>query len=274
MQFLRVIVSIVAAVCVATMAVITVSDMNKKNAPVIECSTEETIQVPTNATDEDLLKFVKAYDPEDGDISEHIVVERSNYFLEKGLTSVVFAVCDSDNNTYKLKKQVNFTDYHSPRIKLLNDLIIPIKTSMNFKNTVSVTDKYDGDISNKIKMVSPSYNSLVSGEYNINIKVSNSFGDDCDINVKAIVTDEDYSLATIKLSDYIIYIKTGDTPDFVSYITGVTNHGESSYRTNNITVDSSEFNSKEAGVYNIFYSINAGSQTVTKTRLVVVVEGD
>ena len=132
MHFLRICVSVLAALSVIIMAIFTITDLSRKNQPVINCDSREILEVPTNISDKDLLKYVTASDEEDGDLSDHVIVERQNFFLEKGLTTVNFAVCDSDNNTVKLKKKIRFSDYVSPQIKLLDDLLISTSESIDF----------------------------------------------------------------------------------------------------------------------------------------------
>ena len=273
MHFLRICVSVLAALSVIIVAIFTITDLSRKNQPVIKCDSGEILEVPTKISDQELLEYVTAFDEEDGDLTENIIVERQNYFLEKGLTTVNFAVCDSDNNTVKLKKKIKFSDYNSPQIKLLNDLLISTSETIDFKNVASAVDKYDGDISGKIKIISPNYNNLKPGEYDINFKVTNSFSDTCDITVKAIVTDEDYSAASIKLSDYLIYTKIGETVNFRDYIKGVVGADGQNYSVSQIVIDDSEFDPEKAGTYNVFFSIKSGSNTVTKTRMTVVVDG-
>lgn len=273
MHFLRICVSVLAALSVIVVAIFTITDLSRKNQPVIKCDSGEILEVPTKISDQELLEYVTAFDEEDGDLTENIIVERQNYFLEKGLTTVNFAVCDSDNNTVKLKKKIKFSDYNSPQIKLLDDLLISTSETIDFKNVASAVDKYDGDISGKIKIISPNYNNLKPGEYDINFKVTNSFSDTCDITVKAIVTDEDYSAASIKLSDYLIYTKIGETVNFRDYIKGVVGADGQNYSVSQIVIDDSEFDPEKAGTYNVFFSIKSGSNTVTKTRMTVVVDG-
>ena len=273
MHFLRICVSVLAALSVIIVAIFTITDLSRKNQPVIKCDSGEILEVPTKISDQELLEYVTAFDEEDGDLTENIIVERQNYFLEKGLTTVNFAVCDSDNNTVKLKKKIRFSDYVSPQVKLLDDLLISTSETIDFKNVASAVDKYDGDISGKIKIISPNYNNLKPGEYDINFKVTNSFSDTCDITVKAIVTDEDYSAASIKLSDYLIYTKIGETVNFRDYIKGVVGADGQNYSVSQIVIDDSEFDPEKAGTYNVFFSIKSGSNTVTKTRMTVVVDG-
>ena len=273
MHFLRVFVSVLAAISVIVMAIFTIADNSRKNPPVIKCDSGEIIEVPTKTSDKELLKYVTAFDEEDGDLTKNIIVERQNYFLEKGLTTVNFAVCDSDNNTVKLKKKIKFSDYTSPQIELLDDLIIPTQETVSFKNLTTVVDKYDGNISGKTKIISPNYNNLKAGEYDINFKVTNSFSDTCDITVKAIVTDEDYSAASIKLSKYSLYTEIGETVNFRDYISGVVGANGQNYSVSQVIIDDSDFNPEKAGIYNVFFSVKSGSSTITKTRMIVVVDG-
>lgn len=273
MHFLRVFVSVLAAISVIVMAVFTVADNSRKNPPVIKCDSGEIIEVPTKTSDKELLKYVTAFDEEDGDLTKNIIVERQNYFLEKGLTTVNFAVCDSDNNTVKLKKKIKFSDYTSPQIELLDDLIIPTQETVSFKSLTTVVDKYDGNISGKTKIISPNYNNLKAGEYDINFKVTNSFSDTCDITVKAIVTDEDYSAASIKLSKYSLYTEIGETVNFRDYISGIVSTNGQNYSVSQVIIDDSDFNPEKAGIYNVFFSVKSGSSTITKTRMIVVVDG-
>lgn len=273
MHFLRVFVSVLAAISVIVMAIFTIADNSRKNPPVIKCDSGEIIEVPTKTSDKELLKYVTAFDEEDGDLTKNIIVERQNYFLEKGLTTVNFAVCDSDNNTVKLKKKIKFSDYTSPQIELLDDLIIPTQETISFKSLTTVVDKYDGNISGKTKIISPNYNNLKAGEYDINFKVTNSFSDTCDITVKAIVTDEDYSAASIKLSKYSLYTEIGETVNFRDYISGVVGANGQNYSVSQVIIDDSDFNPEKAGIYNVFFSVKSGSSTITKTRMIVVVDG-
>ena len=273
MHFLRVFVSVLAAISVIVMAIFTIADNSRKNPPVIKCDSGEIIEVPTKTSDKELLKYVTAFDEEDGDLTKNIIVERQNYFLEKGLTTVNFAVCDSDNNTVKLKKKIKFSDYTSPQIELLDDLIIQTQETVSFKSLTTVVDKYDGNISGKTKIISPNYNNLKAGEYDINFKVTNSFSDTCDITVKAIVTDEDYSAASIKLSKYSLYTEIGETVNFRDYISGVAGANGQNYSVSQVEIDDSDFNPEKGGIYNVFFSVKSGSSTITKTRMIVVVDG-
>ena len=56
MHFLRVFVSVLAAISVIVMAIFTIADNSRKNPPVIKCDSGEIIEVPTKTSDKELLK--------------------------------------------------------------------------------------------------------------------------------------------------------------------------------------------------------------------------
>jgi hypothetical protein len=263
MRVFRILTVIVAAVSVTCAAALWGISIKNNDMPVITCSVDGTIEAKSDITDEELLQFVTAVDKRDGDLTDKIVVERKKYFVSKGMTVISYAVCDSDNNVVKLQKNLKFTDYEFPKLKLKSDFIIHTGDNPEMTGLVSAYDVCDGDISSRIKIITTSFNYTVAGEYDINCKVTNSYGDTTDITFKAIVTDDDYSGSKIQLSDYIIYVPKNTEIDFRQYITGIQNH-----RIDDITVDSSEYNPQESGVYNIYYNYS----NVSKTRLVVVVE--
>lgn len=272
MRFVRITISVLAVISVLLMTFFYVLSISHQNKPEILCSVEGLLEAPTKVTDEELLKYVTASDAEDGDLTDNIVVERKMYFYEKGITSITFAVSDSDNNVTKLERNVKFTDYYSPKIILLDDLIIPINSSVDLLSCVKVEDAYEGDITHRVKMIRSDFNNLVAGIYNVNFKITNAFADTRSIDVPIIITEDDYSAVKIKLSDYIIYVPKNSKLNFEDYITEVVSDNGPSYNVSNVEIDSSEFDAENEGAYNIYYSINSWDRVVTKTRLVVVVE--
>ena len=68
-----------------------------KDAPVIEFNADELI-VSVNATYEDLLSGVGAYDLQDGDITDDIIIEELTVFLGNHTRTISYVVFDSDDN--------------------------------------------------------------------------------------------------------------------------------------------------------------------------------
>lgn len=274
MRFLRIIIPIAAALVLSGTIGMFMYERSKSEPPVITAvgGKNESV-VSCKVTDEELVKLVTARDSKDGDLSDKITVQRNMFFTSPGCASVIFAVCDSDNNVSKLNYSLKYSDYKPPEIRIINDLIVKRRSSVSLINHFSVEDCIDGDITNKLKVISADYNSSVAGEYTANCKVTNSYGDTRDMDVKILVTDEKFT-ADIALTEHSIYVPVGTTPDFASYISSVRNSEGYSYRTSDIAIDASGYNPNEAGIYSVFYSIKStdGDGNAALTRIFVIVE--
>lgn len=263
MRVLRVWVCILTILSVIASLLLWFRSIKMNERPVIYCSIEGDIEVPSSASDAELLKFATAEDSKDGDISDRIIVERKNYFVSKGITSINYAVCDSDNNVVKIAKNVRFTDYCSPKFTVNSDFIVYAGTNIDFSNIVGAVDVYDGDISDRVKVISSTYNNAFAGEYPVNCKVTNSFGDTSDISFNAIVVDDDPNIKRIRLNNYIFYTNIGETIDFEANIKSL-NGGSKA----NLSIDSSEFKPEKPGVYSVYYKIG----DLIRSRALVVVQ--
>ena len=264
MRKLRILICILTVVSIVASALLWFRSVKMNVRPVINCNIEGDIEVPSSVTDRELLKYVTASDSKDGDISKNIIVERKNYFISKGLTSINYAVCDSDNNVSKIEKHVRFTDYRSPRFSLKSDFIAYVRTTVDFSNFVEAQDVYDGDITERVKIISNTYSVAYTGEYDVNCKVTNSFGDTSEISFKAIVVDDDPDVKKVKLNNYIIYTTAGDEVDFLANISD-------SYhldKNRTLSIDDSELKINTPGVYSVYYLVD----DLIRGRVVVVVE--
>ncbi len=271
MRSLRIIVPILAVISLLAFLFFKYEEYSHSSAPVIRCSQEKVIEVPCGVTDEELLSFVSAVDDRDGDLTKKITVERKNYFLENGVTTVTYAVCDSDGNVSQISRNVVYTDYHAPWINFLGDLIIPMDETPDFSRFFQVEDAISGDISSRLKIISNDFNSLVPGAYSINLKASNVHGDSRDLAVKAYVIAQPFAVS-IRLTTYSQYIKCGGTVDFTSLIGEVINYSGTRYTAADVTVDASQFKADTPGVYDVFYEIHGSNMLISRTRLVVIVE--
>ena len=263
MRKLRVWVCILTVVSIIASVLLWFRSIKMNERPVINCSVTGDIEVPSKTTDEELLTFVTANDSRDGVITDKVIVERKSYFVTRGVTTINYAVCDSDNNVAKLSKNVRFTDYRSPRFTLKNDFLVYAKTNINFSDIVGADDVYDGDISDRVKIISSTYNNAYAGEYDVNCKVTNSFGDTSDISFKAIVVDDDPNVNRVKLKEYIFYTKIGEVPDFRDNISSLNGNNES-----NLTINTEEFKPDTPGVYSVYYEISK----LIRARVLVVVQ--
>lgn len=274
MRTLRICVMFLALISILATIGVKFLNRDKDGAPVLNCLvSEDVIEVTCDVTDEELAKLVTATDTKDGDISDRVAVTRNMYFITKGVSAVTFSVCDSDNNVTKLYKSIKYTDYEAPRLYLKSDLIISQGNPISLPRFFRVEDVFAGDISNRLKVMSADYDYLTEGTYTINCKVSNNYGDTREMDFDVIVTEDDYSDAKITLSEYLVYVKKGETPDFASYIKNVINNDDKyNFTTADVRIEAEGYDSSKAGLYSVFYNITSGGRTVTRTRLIVIVE--
>ena len=153
------------------------------SVPVINAS-DKSINVGDSFTDKDALKGVTAYDKEDGNITDRVkVIENNVNTKQAGNYTVTYSV--EDNKGAKAKKTVNVKVYEKmatinaiPVIKA-SDKTIELGDSFTDKDAlqgVTATDKEDGNITDKIKVVENNVNPNKEGTYTVTYNVEDSQG--------------------------------------------------------------------------------------------------
>ncbi len=273
MRILKIAAVIICVAVLATSAILYFTSRGETVAPELDCPTK-VIEGSVSITDEELLKYATAYDEQDGDLTDRIKVIRKTYFIEKNTTIVTFSVCDSDNNVTSVQRQLVFTDYHSPRLTLNNDLILPGGYKYALERYVTAYDIIDGDLSQYLKLISSEITNT-EGVYPVNIKVSNSMADTAEMTVNAIVTDKDYFSVKVNLTDYITYHPVNAEIDYQAFIKSIYNSTTVQYDNDDIVLDTSAVDVTKPGVYEAYYKIpknDNSEELVTMTRLFVVIE--
>ena len=148
--------------------------------PVISADTE-SIWVSVNATDEELMVGLTAKDEKDGDLTSEIVVGNKSKFIKKGTINVTYVVFDQDNNLAQLTRKVNYLDYESPKFSLADSLDFYVGEVVSVLQVLKATDSIDGDITDKIRIISSDVNNREVGTYSVKVQVSSDYGDTCEI---------------------------------------------------------------------------------------------
>lgn len=228
--------------------------------------------VPTNASDAELLAGVTATDPEDGDITDSLMVEGMSKLSGDNNVKVSYVAFDSKNHMVRAERSVHLTDYKDARFNFSTALCFTASGKVNVLERVTATDMLDGDISDKVKysVEGDTMNINAVGECEIVLRVTNSLGRTSHLPVTVEVTQADPNPANIKLDSYVLYLSQGDDFDAKSHVVGYTANGESKTGADGISVRGS-VNTDEAGVYTVEYSYGSGASR-SHTRLVVVVE--
>lgn len=240
-----------------------------KTIPQITVS-EEMLEVSLQATDEELLKGVTAYDEKDKDLTDKIIIESVSRFTEKGVSKVTYAVCDNDNNVAKATRKIRFKGYQSPKFSVNGNLCFSLYEYINIKEIITAHDSIEGDITGDIIITSSDYSSSNAGAYSLDVSVTNQKGDNSTVKLPLIVEDRPINVPVIELSEYLVYAKKGSTLDFGTYLIDALDSQETSLK-NSVTVESNvDFNTP--GTYHVHYYVTDSNDLRGHSVLTVIVE--
>ncbi len=238
-------------------------------APVIT-SDDEAMSLSVNDSEDLLLAGMSAQDNLDGDVTNSIVVVSKSKFIAKATRNVSYAAFDKNNNVGTFVKKLVYTDYYSPRFVLTEPLrFVAGNSSYDYVRHLRATDCLDGNLSSQIKVTVGSKeisNESVS-EQPVHFLVTNSAGDSSSIELVATYEDyETYSKASPALTDYIIYLKIGEKPNYRAYLDGIWTAGNtrqfSDLKFNpdeDVSIDDSKVDYRNPGVYKVTYKLTRGT---------------
>ena len=230
---------------------------------------DDVLEISVNADASEFLDGVTARDGKDGDISDKVIVESVSKFIKPGICKVTYAVCDADNHVATAVRKVKYTDYKSPQYVLNESLCYSVYEAINFKDAISVSDCFDGDLSNSMILTSNDYTGSAEGVFTIDATVTSSRGDTVDISFPFIVENRSLTAPQIELSQYLLYTKKGKTVDPEQFIVSATDNKDEDI-TEDITIDTNlDVNKK--GTYLIHYYAVAERGERGHSVLIVVV---
>lgn len=244
--------------------------MEDSTVPVI-ISDREVLQISVKAQDQELLTGLNAFDEKDGDLTDEIMVGKISKFTDKGAAWVSYIVFDQNNNAGQFMRKVEFTDYTSPRFLLTDSLDFRLGETVNILDRLRAEDSIEGDISDKIRVVSGVADSRNSGVYQLKVQVSNQYEDtveqDLFVNVGNYMNGPE-----IILSSYLEYIKKGQELIPESYVEKIVDSSGETLSKEQVKI-SSEVDTKRPGTYQVTFTVTGitGNQSV-KHMLVVVEE--
>ena len=271
MRILRITVAVATVITVALFGYVFVRErfLSDTTYPVITMNTD-TVNVKASSTDADLLQGVSAYDEKDGDLTDKLLVESVGTFIKPGWCKVIYAVCDADNHVVTAQRQVHYTDYKPPRFTMNAPLIFSAYGTLNIVGIIGAEDCLDGDISQNVIIYSPDYEDGLAGSFSLQATVKNSKGDSAEIVLPMSVEKLSNSAPDITLTDYLIYLPKGKTPDWNTFVESVTDHTGSEIALE-MEIET-DYNARKSGVYSVDYYGTDEAGYVGHTRLIVVVE--
>lgn len=274
MRYVKYAISALFLVSIVTYTMIWYSDKNSTDSSMPEIKISEQ-QIEASVKDKDaLLKGVVAMDKKDGDITGNLVVESISKFVNKKehICNVTYAVADSDSHVVKATRKVKFTDYKSPRFIVKKPLCIEMGSNTSVASLIGAEDVIDGDISNKVKILSNMISTNVSSENVVTAQVTNSLGDTVKLKAEVAVSQSNNISPTIQLTKNIVYIKKGDKFSAKKYIDSAKDSDGKGISKDKVKIKGSSVKTNKAGCYSVKYSVMDDDGNEGNAYLTVMVE--
>lgn len=255
-------------------------------APVITADTD-TIEASVSVTDEELLAGMRAEDNMDGDVTGSLVVASKSKFIKKGTLNVNYAAFDKNNNVGVYTRELTYVDYESPKFQITQPLrILTGDTRVNILEHITATDCLNGNITSQI-MYTLGDKTMTGDRASVqtmNLQVTNSAGDTATLELEIDYDDfNTYYTPAPQLSDYVIYTKIGEVPNYRGLLIGIWTGGVtrafsgSDYDASDVQINSTHVNVREPGTYPVYYRLIKTDKDGTRemlgiAKLLVIVE--
>lgn len=235
--------------------------------PTVSCPSD-ILEVSAKAPEAMLLTGVTASDPQDGDLTDQVIIGGISKLVTKDTAIVTYMVFDSDDNMGTCTRRIRYKDYQRPQFEISSPLVYSPYEDIALLNRLSATDVVDGDLSDRIRVSTLSATDH-SDVYNISIQVTNSIGDTAWLQLPVVVRQTDPMAPVITLNSYLTYVDVGSSFDPLEYVQSVT--------VNQTHVDASQLSiegqvdTAVADTYRLFYTYQSGS-SIGMAILTVVVQ--
>ena len=138
---------------------------------------EGELTVSVKDGEEMLLNGVTAQDEKDGDLTDRIMIDSMSELLDGNRREVTYAVSDADNHVVKAARYIQYSDYETPVFSLEQPLQFTVNSKVDVCQYVEVTDCLEGDISNRVKQTYPQMFGEMTGDFPVELQVTNEAGD-------------------------------------------------------------------------------------------------
>ena len=242
--------------------------------PVFQAATD-LLEVSVTDPQEVLLEGLTAYDNVDGNVTGKIRVKSISSLINETDVRVDYIVFDEAANHAVYSRTVRYVDYVPPRFTLNRPMIFRMGETVNFRDSVKVTDLRDGDISNKLKLEETTVVNTTPGFYSATLSCTNNMGDTVYLPLSIQITDNSVSRPQITLTDYLIYVEQGSKVQFRKYLKRVTDplrDPDQVISPSLVIVNSSNVDVDTPGVYEVYYYFTGASGEIAYVILTVIVE--
>ncbi len=273
-----------------------------RTPPVIRADAEE-ITVGIEATEQELCEGITATDDRDGDLTSHVIISNIRKKEDGGKNEflITYTVFDEANNQSTLTRTLHYQNYEQTRFSISEQLRFPANQSVDILEYVTAEDCIDGDLTPFVTIEGENVNfdeELSKGYYTGTLSVTNSVGDTTYLPIEIEVYEDSYeeqnTRPRITLKENVVYIKTGETPDFQQWIDSVWDRGETKVVSDaeyeayeaeegnsgqkripisRISIDAATVDTATPGTYAAAYSYTSEETGLScQARIIVVVE--
>lgn len=171
-------------------------------APVIKGV--EDITIPF-ASDIDVLEGISAVDYEDGDLTPNIQVDGTVDTEKAGQYVLTYTVEDSKGAKFTIDRVITVQDNNAPTINVEKSVTLDYQSEFDALEGVTASDKEDGDLTEKVKVVSNNVDTNKVGEYKVVYEVEDAYGLKTTetVTVKVEVSDEQINQAIQEAQDSV-----------------------------------------------------------------------
>lgn len=273
MKFVRTIVIILFILAAAAFGISKAVELKNRDTSIPEIiSDREVLEIPCDYTEEQLMEGLTACDAKDGDLTAEIVAGNFSRFLSPGLCDLTYVVFDSSNQPGSLTRRVRFTDYHSPDFALTDPLVFEESEGSytTVMDQIGASDMLEGDLSDWVIQTDSDANYQKSGDYHVQMEVTNSYGDTSSLSLPVHVVKSGSQSMEIVLSSWIVYLDPGSEIRPADYVTALYNGNGESIGAEAVSWESG-VDTQTPGVYEIHYTASDGQGHSGETWMTVVV---
>lgn len=275
MKYLRILLLVLLAASAAAYGAAGVKELSGRNAHLPEISCESgTLELPCDYTEEELLSGVSAFDEEDGNLTDKVLVGSFSRFVEPGTCTVTYVVFDSANAAASCTRRVHFTDYEAPKIRLKEPLVFTEGSGStdDVRSRLLIEDKLDGDLAGTARFSNISVYYDYAGNYSLTVTAASSFGVTVTETLPVHIVERRMTGLAIGLKEPVVYVKAGGTFEPMDEIASVTDLAGSAYTAEDHVTYESDVDTAVPGVYEVCYTASNGGGSVGVTWLTVIVE--
>lgn len=186
--------------------------------PTITCDST-ILEIQSGDKESVLRQGVKAYDPQDGDLTDRILIAGVSKLISNNTAKVTYLVFDSDNNMASFVRRIRYTDYHKPYFTVNPNMPLIYSTSADVSvlDRIGAVDVVDGDISSRIRVSTQSPTSDAE-IFDITVQVTNSLGDTAWLKLPVQMLSPDPMRPTVTLKEQLLYLEINADFDPMDYL--------------------------------------------------------